>query len=166
MNIREELLASHSKAQTIKIVEFIGSDRERFSELMSIFFAGPYRLTQRAAWPMNYCVQRHPELIRPYLNKLLDFAERDGIHDAVRRNTMRLLQYVAVPTRLKGRVYELCLELIGDQKQPVAVKAFAITAARKIAETEPSLMSELALVVREQLPHNSIAFAKRAREVL
>ena len=166
MNIREELLASHSKAQTIKIVEFIGSDRERFSELMAIFFGGPYRLTQRAAWPMNYCVQSHPELIGPYLNKLLDFTERDDVHDAVRRNAMRLLQYVIVPPRLKGRVYELCLELISDQKQPVAVKAFAITTARKRAETEPSLMQELALVVREQLPHNSIAFAKRAREVL
>ena len=166
MNIREALLASHSKAQVTKIIEFVGSDREKFRELMSIFFAGPYRLTQRAAWPMNYCVQRHPELIGPYLSKLINFAERDDLHDAVRRNAMRLLQYVAVPTRLKARAYELCLELISDQQQPVAVKVFAITTARKIAESEPSLMNELALVVREQLPHNSIAFAKRAREVL
>jgi hypothetical protein len=166
MNIREALLASHSKAQVLKIVRFIDSDRERFSELMAIFFAGPYRLTQRAAWPMIYCAQQHPELIGPYLNKLLDFAERDDVHDAVRRNAMRLLQYVIVPTSLKGRVYELCLELIADLEQPVAVKVFALTTARKIAQDKPSLMNELALVVRKQLPHNSIAFAKRAREVL
>ena len=150
----------------MRVVRYIGSDRERFAELMSAFFKGEYRLTQRASWPMNYCVQRHPELIVPYLKKLLDHAERDDVHDAVRRNAMRLLQYVDVPTRLKGRVYSLCLDLIGDLKQPVAVKVFAITTARKIAEKEPSLISELSLVVREQLPHNSVAFSKRAREVL
>jgi hypothetical protein len=60
------------------IVEFIGDDARRFAELMKIVFAGEYRLTQRAAWPMNYCAERHPELIRPYLPKLLDCLERDS----------------------------------------------------------------------------------------
>lgn len=166
MNIREALLAEHSKRQTARIVRYIGSDRERFAELMRTFFAGPYRVTQRAAWPMNSCAERHPELILPYLAKLLEFAERNDVHDSVRRNAMRLLQYVDVPRRLKARVYSLCLELIGDLSQPVAVKVFAITAARRIAESEPSLMQELSLVVKEQLPHNSIAYAKRAREVI
>ena len=166
MNIREALLASHSKAQTMRIVRYVSSDAEKFSDLMSIFFAGPYRLTQRAAWPMNYCVQTHPDLIVPYLTKLIRFAERDDVHDAVRRNTMRLLQYVDVPAKLKSRVYELCLKLISDPKQPVAVKVFAITTAHRIAGTERPLMDELALTVREQLTHNSVAFAKRAREVL
>jgi hypothetical protein len=166
MNIREELLAKHSKAQTMRVVRYVGSDADRFAELMRAFFGGPYRVTQRAAWPMNYCVQRHPQLIGPYLNKLLKFAEKDDVHDAVRRNAMRLLQYVEIPVRLKGRAYSLCLDLIGDLNQPVAVKVFAITTARKIAESEPSLMNELALIVKEHLPHNSIAFAKRAREVI
>jgi hypothetical protein len=166
MNIRDALLAEHSKRQTARIVKYIGADKDRFAELMQVFFAGPYRVTQRAAWPMNYCAQRHPELIAPYLGQLLSFAERDDVHDAVRRNVMRLLQYVDLPERLKGRVYSMCLDLIGDISQPVAVKAFAITTARRIAESEPALMKELALIVREQLPHNSIAFAKRAREVL
>lgn len=166
MNIREALLAKHSKPQTMRIVNYIGDDKGRFAELMSAFFEDEYRLTQRASWPMNYCAQRHPKLIVPYLKKLLDHAERDDVHDAIRRNAMRLLQYVDVPARLKGRVYSLCLDLVTDLKQPVAAKVFAITTARKIAEGEPSLMSELALVVREQLPHNSIAFSKRAREAL
>jgi len=166
MNIREALLAKRSKALTMRIVRYIGDDRERFAELMNAFFSEPCRATQWSAWPMSYCVQRHPELIVPYLKKLLDHTERDDVQDVVRRNVMRLLQYVEIPERLQGRVYSLCLDLIGDLKQPVAIKAFAVTTARRIADSEPSLMNELALVVKEQLPHNSIAFAKRAREVL
>lgn len=166
MNIREALLAEHSKQQTMRIVNYVGSDRGRFAELMEVFFAGPYRVTQRAAWPMSYCAERQPELIRPYLPKLLDLVERGNVHDAVRRNSMRLLQFVDIPPRLKGRIYSICLDLIADATQPVAVKAFSITTARRIAETEPALMSELRLVVGQQLAHSSIALCKRAREIM
>ena len=65
MDIRQALTAEHSKRQTIAIVEFIGDDARRFAELMKIFFAGEYRLTQRAAWTLNSCAERRPELIRP-----------------------------------------------------------------------------------------------------
>src|ERR1043165_8180465 len=105
MNIREALRAEHSKRQTMAIVDYVSDDPERFAELMAIFFAGPYRATQRASWPMNYCVENHPELVKPYLGKLLACLESDDVHDAVRRNIVRLLQYVDVPSRLKGRVY-------------------------------------------------------------
>ena len=44
MNIRQALQAEHSKPQTMKIVTYIGADKNRFAELMKIFFAGEYRL--------------------------------------------------------------------------------------------------------------------------
>ena len=53
MNIREVIASEHSKQNTLAIVEYIGDDPERFDELMSIFFEGVYRSTQRAAWPMS-----------------------------------------------------------------------------------------------------------------
>ena len=165
MNIREALLAEHSKKRTMEIVDFIGDDPVRFGQLMKVFFAGPYRVTQRAAWPMNYCAERHPQLVQPYLKKLVTELENEDAHDAVRRNILRLLQYVEIPARLKGRLYSICLDFIEDLAQPVAIKVFAITVARKIGENEPALMGELQLVVKKHLPHNSVAFHKRAREV-
>ena len=148
------------------LVRYIGADPKRFAELMSIFFEGEYRLTQRAAWPMNYCAERTPELIYPYLDKLLDQLERDDVHDAVKRNVVRLLQFVEIPPRLKGRVYSTCFDLIDDPDEPVAVRVFSISVAAKIARSETSLMSELKLLVRKHLDHSSVAFHKRAREVL
>lgn len=64
MDIRRALMAEHSKRRTMAVVEYIGDDARRFAELMKLFFAGEYRLAHRAAWPMNYCAERHPELIR------------------------------------------------------------------------------------------------------
>lgn len=159
-------MIEHSKQQTMAIVEFIGEDSKRFDELMKVFFAGEYRLTQRAAWPMNYCAERHPELILPYLPKLLDCLKREDMHDAVRRNVVRLLQYIEIPKRLAGKVYSHCIDLLDDAYQPIAVRVFAMTVASRIAKSEPDLMNELRLIVRKHLPHTTAAFRVRAREVL
>ena len=65
MNLVETITNEHSKAQCDKIVKYIGCDRSRFAQLVKVFLSGPYRITQRAAWPLSYCVELHPELVRP-----------------------------------------------------------------------------------------------------
>ncbi len=166
MDIGQALMIEHSKRQTMAIVEYIGDDAQRFAELMRLFFAGEYRLTQRAAWPMSYCAEQHPELILPYLPKLLDCLQRADAHTAVKRNVVRLLQYIEIPKRLTGRVYSHCVDLIDDAYQPVAVRAFALTVAARIAKSEPDLMNELRLIVSKHLPHTTAAFQVRARKIL
>ncbi len=166
MDIRQALQAEHSKRQTAAIVEYIGDDADRFAELMQIFFAGEYRLTQRAAWTMNYCAVHHPSLIQPYLPKLLKLLQRDDQHDAVKRNIARLLQYIDVPKKLHAQVYSLCVELVDDPREPAATRVFAMTAAARIAKIEPALLSELRLIVEQHLPHATAAFKKRAQTIL
>ena len=166
MDIRQALQAGHSKRLTIAIVEYIGNDAARFDELMQVFFAGEYRLTQRAAWPMNYCAEQQPQLILPYLPKLLKLLQCDDMHNAVKRNIVRLLQYVDVPKKLRAQVYSRCVDLVDDPRELPAVRVFAMTAAARIAKTEPALLSELRLIVEQHLPHATAAFRSRAKTVL
>lgn len=65
INIHQLLQKEHSKKQTDRIVKYIGDDKTRFATLIELFFDGEYRITQRAAWPLSYCVREHPELIQP-----------------------------------------------------------------------------------------------------
>lgn len=166
MNIREALRTEHSKRQTMAIVEYVGSDAERFRELMDIFLGREYLMTQRAAWAVNYCAELHPELVAPYLTRLIAQLERDDVHNAVRRNVARLLQFVEIPSRLRGRVFDACYNLVDDAEQPVAVRVFAITVAARIAANKPDLLDELSLVVEKHVAHASIAFCKRVEMVL
>ena len=166
MDIREALATEHSKRQTMTIVDYIGDDAKHFAELMSVFFEGEYRLTQRAAWPMSYVAVRQPQLIRPYLRRLVDQLERKDVHNAVRRNVVRLLEDIKIPNNLKGRVYSICIDLLDDVSEPVAVRAFAMTVAAKIAKVEPDLLSELRLVTKTHLPNFSAALRSRARNIL
>ena len=48
MNLREALLKEHSKVQTMRIVEYVGDDKERFAQLMDLFLNDVYRVSQRA----------------------------------------------------------------------------------------------------------------------
>lgn len=166
MDIRQALLAKHSKRHTTAIVEYIGDDAARFAGLMEIFFAGDYRLAQRAAWTMTYCAQHHPQLIQPYLPRLIDCLKQTDVHDAVKRNIVRLLQYIEIPPRLAAKVYSHCVDLVDDPSEPTAVRAFALTVAARIAQAKPALRNELQLIVSQHLPHTTVAFQKRARAVL
>lgn len=166
MDIHRDLLEVHSKDQAMKITVYIGDDEERFAELVRVFFAGDYRTMQCAAWPISHCVERNPSLVYPYLERLVDLLDRKDVHNAVRRNVARLLQFVEIPEDLRGKAYALCVDRVDDADEPVAVRVFALTVAARIAESEPDLMNELKLIVKKHLSHTTAAFHSRARRIL
>jgi hypothetical protein len=166
MNIKDLLIAEHSKKQTDRIVKYIGADAGRFAVLMKLFFAGEYRITQRAAWPMSYCIQNHPELTKPYFKKLLDFLQKPGVHNAVARNTLRLLQDIDIPEKYQGQLMSICFDYIQDIKTPAAVKAFSLTILENFSKKYPEILPELKTIIEERWPHETSAFKSRAKKIL
>ena len=75
MNLLEVIGKEHSSTQRDKIIKYVGSSPKRFEELVDAFLNGPYRITQRSAWPLSYCIQYHPTLIKPHLKKIVQFAK-------------------------------------------------------------------------------------------
>jgi hypothetical protein len=166
MDLTKLLRAEHSKRQCDRIVAYIGSDKERFAQLIELFFRGEYRITQRAAWPLSYCVRRHPQLIAPYYRQLLDNLGRKDIHVAVVRNTVRLLQDVSIPKRWHGRVMSVCFEFVEDPATPIAVKAFALSILSNLSAEYPEIKGELKTLIESQWEQATPAFRSRARKIL
>ncbi len=166
MDIREALLAEHSKRQTMKIVNYIDGDPAKFKILMGCFLGGPYRLSQRAAWAVNYCAEHHKELVKPYFGKFVEQLERDDVHVAVRRNVARTLQFIDIPKRYEGRVFEACYQLLSNPAEMVAVRCFSMSVAAKIAKDKPELMNELRVAVSEHPQLMTAGLRSRARRVL
>lgn len=126
MNLRNEILAEHSKRQTDRIASFIAHDPHKFSELMDLFFNGGYRITQRAAWIVSTCVQAHTSLIYPFLDKLISNLKVPN-HDSVKRNTLKILQDIEIPEHLLGHTAEICFNFLTKPEEPVAIKVYAMT---------------------------------------
>lgn len=148
------------------IADYVGEDPKRFAELFGLMLSPVYRVSQRAAWPVSYCVERCPELVKPYFGKLIAQLEGGEAHVAVRRNVARLLQFVDIPKRYEGRIFEACYQLFDDPKQPVAVRVFSMTVAAKIANGNRELLDELRLVAVKHPQAATAGFRSRARRVL
>jgi hypothetical protein len=166
MDLLQAILKEHSKEQTDRIVKYVGGDKKKFAELMKLFLTGEYRVTQRAGWPLSYCVEKHPELITPYFKQILDCLKKPGIHEAVVRNIVRMLQHVEIPKRYHGRVMNTCFEFISDHDTPVAIKAFSLTVLENLADSYPEIKPELKLVIEERWEHETAAFRSRAKKIL
>lgn len=166
MDIEKLFSNGRPRVETRAIVDHIGGDAKRFAELMRVFEAGDRRVQQYAAWPISLVAESHPELIKPYLGKFVGYLRRDDVHNAVRRSVTRLLQFVEVPKRLRGRVYSHCLELVLEPSEPTAVRCFALTAAARIAKDHPALMNELKLAAEMQKEHASAGLRVRIRRLL
>ncbi|HLY69977.1 MAG TPA: hypothetical protein VKR53_09615 [Puia sp.] len=166
MNLEKTILEEHSKKQCEKIVRYIGNDKERFAQLMELFFKGEYRVTQRAAWPMSYCIKNYPELIQPYFKPLLDNLAKKNLHNAVKRNTVRLLQYVEIPKKYYGKLMNICFDFILSNETAVAIKVFSLTILQNLSKTYPEILPEIRLVVEERWDQETVAFKSRARKII
>jgi hypothetical protein len=166
MDLRKAILKEHTRAQASKIADYVGDNKALFNDLVDVYLTGPYRITQRAALPINICAERSPLLVIPHLKKLLDHLDKPGLHGSGKRNTIRLLQYVVIPERYRGRVAEVCFRYLQDKKEAIAVKVFSMSVLAQIARDEPGLKRELKLVIEDFLPYSSPAFISRAKKVL
>jgi hypothetical protein len=166
MNLEKEILAVRSKDQVVTLVRWVGKDTTRFKQLMDFFLEGESKPAQKSAWIIGHCAELHPELVNPWLKAMIKKMRQPGLHGALKRNVVRILQFVDIPRGLQGMVANLCFELIASMEEPIAVRTFSITVLANIAREEPALRKELEIVVRQMLPYSTPAFRARAKKIL
>lgn len=166
MNLTRELLKEHSKAQATKICHYIGTDKKRFADLMDIFFHSDYRLNQRSAYVLNMCYDKQPRLVEPYISQLIQNLHNGGLHDTVKRNTVRILQFITLPEELMGEAADICFHYLRSSKEPIAIKAFSMTVLANICHTYPELKNELQPLIEDMLPHGSAGIKNRGEKIL
>jgi hypothetical protein len=97
---------------------------------------------------------------------LIHNLKRPGLHDAVKRNTVRLLQFISLPKSLQGVTAQVCFDLLQNRKEAIAVRVFAMTVLSNIAKDQPALKSELKIIIEDNLPYGSAGFVSRGRKIL
>ena len=166
MNIKEALLKEHSKSQTLKIVTYIGNDKKLFSELITLMLTAEYRIAQRAAWPVSCCIEKNKDLVKPWFGKMIKKLNQENIHDAIKRNTLRVLQDIDIPEKYCGKLYNICYAFLHSIQEPIAVRAFALTVLTNISKKYPELKTEV-LHSAESLLHCGIpALESRCKQAI
>lgn len=166
MHLKSEILKEHSKAQTQKIVNWVGSSQERFDELVTLFLGNEYRVTQRAAWPLAFIAIEYPQLAKKHLTVFVQLLGNETVHKAVRRNIVRLLQFIEIPKKLHGTIMNHCFEFIADVHETAAIKAFSLTILQNLSKQYPEIKQELKTIIEERWAYETPAFHVRARRLL
>ncbi|MET6997371.1 hypothetical protein [Chitinophaga defluvii] len=167
MELLDEILWEHSREQAVKITVWIGNNPRRFKQLLSLFLEGEYRVVQRSAWIISMVAQKHPGLIAPHLHLMVKRLKDEGIPVAVKRNVIRILQFIPIPEDLHGEVMNICFEFLSDPQETIAVRCFSMTVLDNLAKAYPEIKQEIMLIVSDQLQHApSAGFRSRARRVL
>lgn len=166
MNIKDQLLKEHSRAAALQIAAYAATSRKRFAELMRCFKAPEYRLAQRAAWSVGLAARQAPKLIAPYMKNLVDVLTQQGVHPAVVRNAIRILQQSHIPEACHGKLMNACFGFVEARDTPAAIKAFSLTTLYNLSKTYPEIKDELQLMINDKWEGETPAFRSRGRKIL
>jgi len=166
MDMAKVLLKEHSKKQTLKIVRYVGSDSKRFAKLMHLFLGSEYRVTQRAAWAVRWCSDKNPLLIKPWLKPMVMNLTKPDLPVAVKRNSMKILSDVNIPSSIGGLCVELCFKFLRSKDETIAVKVFSMSVLSSICKKHPELKTETKLVINDLMIEGSAGIQSRGKKVL
>ena len=108
----------------------------------------------------------HPVFIHQHLDRLVKNLKKPKLHDAVKRNTVRLLQDIDIPERLRGNIMNACFDYISSPDEKAAVKAFSLTILHNLSKQYPEIKQELKLIIDDRWEYESAAFRARAGKIL
>jgi hypothetical protein len=168
MNIGDELVQYQvqSKAQALAIAEYATSTNETFQELIHCFMSDDPRLAQRAAWSVSWGARKNPDMIQPYVGVLVNQLGRTDVHNAVIRNSLRILEEIEIPEIYHGQVLNTCFDFISKRETAIAIKAFSLTILFNLTRLYPEIKNELKMIVRENIEFETAAFRSRGKKIL
>jgi len=166
MNLRDEILKAHSKEHALKIARYACASKNNFKALMDCFMSNEYRLAQRAAWSVSWAARQKPQMIEPYIKDLVTVLKKKDIHNAVIRNSVRVLEDIEIPEKFHGAVMNACFNFIETSATPVAIKAFSLTTLFNLSKAYPEIKQELKLIIEERWDTETAAFKSRGRKIL
>lgn len=166
MNIHEALKSGHSLALAQEIAAYACSSPKRFNELMRCFMSDEYRIAQRAAWSVSWAARKKPAMIMPHVAELVAQLSRKNVHNAVIRNTVRILEEIEIPESFHGEVMNACFSFVESPTVAPAIKAFSLTILYRLSAQYPEIRPELKLIIEEKWDNETPAFRSRGRKIL
>ena len=165
MNLAEQLKLEISRRNTDYAANYVGNDPKRFKELMDLVFTGEPPLPHRASWAVSTVFDKYPEMLTPYLNKVISKIEKFE-HPGTRRSLLRCLAEIEIPEHQQGKLFDVCYNWLLSKDEPPAVKVHSMQILINIAKPQPELLREIKLIIEELTDHESAAIRSRSRNLL
>ena len=137
------------------LVKEISSNPDYFRLLMEIALESPEKKSWRAAYLADKIHDEFPELLQPYLEKIILKLKTEK-NDSKKRHFLKLVSMNQVPEKHYGFLVDYCFNALSSELPP-AVRVHAMQILYNISEVEKDLKPELAQVIEQEIEYRSTA---------
>lgn len=147
------------------IIGEISSNPNYYKMLIEIALYSNYSKSWRAAYMVDKINDDFPELLLPYLEKIILQLKVEK-SSSKKRHFLKLISMKSIPEKYFGFLIEYCLEALSSAKEPPAVRVHAMQILFHISEKEPGLKPEILLVIEHEMEfHSTAGILSRGRKL-
>lgn len=156
MNQQELLEIMESWENLNVLIKEIGNHPGHLDLLMYIALNSREPTSWRAAWMADKIHDNYPELIKPYLEKMIKQLNQ-SLQVGKKRHFLKLISLNEIPHKYYGFLTDYCLNALTSAKEPPAVRVHAMQVLYNISEKEPELKPELLAVIEHEMECHATA---------
>ena len=163
----EEILVDSSRIIADMAVELVGNDPEKFNAAFELTAAQKPKYSMRAGRVVDLVSRRYPELIKPYLCRIISELPR-VTNESVKRCFLKIIvdnPYNKQDDNL-AVLMNCCFDWLADGKQSIATRAYSMMILYNISSLEPEIKNELLMVIEAQMPTASTGLKSIGRRLM
>ena len=139
---------------------------DTYLNLMEMALYDERAMTWRAAYLIDKINDLQPELILPYLEKMIEQVQVEK-HGGKRRHFLKLISMNKIPEQKLGLMLDFAIETFKSSKEAVAVRVHAMQILYNITELEPELKHEILTVIEHEMEnHSSAGIISRGKKLV
>jgi hypothetical protein len=131
------------------------NNHEDYKLLMEIALYNSNPKSWRAAYLIDKINDNHPDLLQPFLSKMIDQV-RNEKSTSKKRHFLKLISSNSITKEQQGVLFNFCIETL-TSGEPVAVRVHAMQILYNIAEKETELIPEIILIIENEMEYHSTA---------
>lgn len=163
MNLKDKIRLVKSKHDVEQLGKNI-KDLTGTEELITIMKDDVF-VARKAAWVLNHSFDNGNRFIKDYAEQLTSILKLTNDH-ALKRNILRVFQFIEIPTDQESEVVDLCFSIVVNDKEKVAARAFGLTVLHNLTIKYKELKNELIFACEEVIKSNSSGLSYRAKKIL
>ena len=151
MNSEEELLGLLVAWDNLPLmISDLKTEPEKIDLLMNIALHSRHPRSWRAAWMADKINDDSPELIAPYIGKMITSLGNET-SSSKKRHFIKLISLHQIPAACHSLLMDYCLNCFMSGDEPVAVRVHALQVLYNISEAEPDFKPELLAVIEHEM---------------
>jgi hypothetical protein len=138
------------------VIHEIANHPELYSELMEIALYNPEQKSWRAAYLIDKINDEFSELLFPYLEKIIKQLETEN-NSSKKRHFLKMISMNKIHEKHFGFLLDYCLNTMGNNNEPPAVRVHAMQILFNISEKETGLKPEILACIEHEMEFHTTA---------